>query len=238
MSTDESTDEEIRTASGQGWVDKDNYTGDNWKSAKQFIEDGNRHSSNLKDRNDRLLAQVKDLQSTMSHLVEDQSQQKEKAVKKALSALNREKIEAINDSDGERAVKIDEEIDRIKSDAKPASNPVFDLWVKDNPWYENNQELRMEADFFANLYAGSNTAPEQVYTAVARRIKREFPDHFENPNKKEPASMSSASHKRPPEGNGKSYGDLPKEAQVACDRFVQSIPNFTQEKYLATYEWE
>lgn len=230
------TEEDILAASKQGW--KADYEGDKPKSAKQFLEDGEKHAARLKDRNQQLVSQVKDLQTTMSDLVADQSKQKEKAVEKAIAALNKQKVEAINDSDGEAVVKIDGEIDRLKEETKPKSNPVFDHWVKDNQWFNEHPELRMEADFYANLYAGSGQSPEKVYEAVTKRIKKEYPDYFENPNKKEPASMSGSSHSKSSPANGKTYNDLPTEAKAACDRFVKTIPKFTQEKYLANYEWD
>jgi len=234
--SDEDTKEEINLASQQGWVDQDSYKAENWKSAKQFLADGEKHAAALKQRNEKLSAQVSDLQSTMTELVADQASQKDKAVKKAIDALKKQKVEAINDSDGETAVKIDEEIDKLKEQAKP--NPAFDRWIAENPWYDDNPELRMEADFYANLYAGSKQSPEKVYAAVAKRIKRDFPDSFENPHKKEPASMSGSSHSKTPSSNGKSFNDLPADAKQACERFIATIPKFTKEKYLATYEWD
>jgi len=236
--TDKSTPEEVALAGAQGWVDQENYKGTAWKSAHQFLSDGQKHTAALTARNEKLAEQVKDLQSTMAQLVDDQVVQKEKAVKKAITALKLQKVEAINESDGETAVKIDEEIDRLKQAAKPPANGAFDRWVVDNPWYRDDPELKMEADFYANLYSGSNQTPEKVFAAVTRRIKREFPDYFKNPNKAEPASMSAAAHSQSSSVNGRSFNDLPSEAKAACDRFIKVIPKFTREKYLASYEWD
>jgi len=104
--TDESTEDEIKLASGQGWVDQENYKGANWKPARQFLADGNKHAAALTARNERLADQVKELQTTMGQLVDDQSQQKDKAVKKAIDALRLQKVEAINESDGEAAGRV------------------------------------------------------------------------------------------------------------------------------------
>lgn len=243
---DPSTEDEIRFATLQGWTDKENYKGDpeNWKTAHQFIEDGNKHATILKERNKKLVDQVSELQSTMTKLVEDQNKQKEKAVKKALDKLKAEKAEAISESDGERVTQIDEEIDRLKEESKPTtqqpSNPEFDAWLAENKWYDTDEELRGEANMYAKAYvdAGSFKTMPQVYKAVERRIKREFPERFENPNKKEPPSMSEGVHSKTTSKPGRTYNDLPKDAKAACDRFVKTIPNFTVEKYLASYEWD
>jgi len=236
------TEDEIKFATLQGWADKENYKGDNWKTAKQFIDDGNKHSAILKDRNKQLVNQVKDMQTTMGKLVEDQQTQKDKAVKKAISELKREKIEAINESDGEKVSQIEDQIDQLKEEVKPAvkSNAEFDRWIVDNGWYNAEPLLKAEANMMAKAYidAGSFNTMGEVYDAVTRKIKREFPENFENPNKKEPATVSGANHSKPSSKAGHGYGDLPSEAKSACDRFVKTIPKFTVEKYLAAYEWD
>jgi len=241
---DNSTEDEVKFATLQGWTDKESYKGDpeRWKTAKQFVEDGNKHATILKERNKKLVDQVSELQTTMTKLVDDQNSQKEKAVKKAINELKIQKAEAINESDGEKVNQIDEEIDRLKEETKPTtpSNPEFDAWLANNSWYDTDMEMKGEANMYAKAYidAGSFKTMQEVYKAVERKIKREFPDRFENPNKKEPSAMSEGSHSKTSSKAGNSYSDLPQDAKAACDRFVKTIPNFTVEKYLATYEWE
>jgi protein-arginine kinase activator protein McsA len=241
---DSSTEDEVKFATLQGWTDQENYKGDpeRYKTAKQFIDDGNKHATILKERNKKLVDQVSEMQSTMTQLVEDQNKQKEKAVKKAIDELKVQKAEAINESDGEKVNQIDEEIDQLKEEAKPEpkTNAEFDHWLTENKWYDTDLELKGEANMLAKAYidAGSFKTMQEVYKAVTRKIKREFPDRFENPNKKEPSAMSEGSHTKTSSKAGKSYSDLPKDAKTACDRFIKTIPNFTAEKYLATYEWD
>jgi len=241
---DNSSEDEVKFATLQGWTDQDNFKGDpeRWKTAKQFIEDGNKHATILKERNQKLADQVSDLQSTMTQLVDDQSKQKDKAVKKAISELKVQKAEAINESDGEKVNQIDEEIDRLKEETKPQVQPnaEFDTWLAKNTWYNTDQELRGEANMYAKAYidAGSFKTMPEVYKAVERKIKREFPERFENPNKKEPSTVTEGTHTKTSSKAGKSYSDLPQDAKAACDRFVKTIPNFTVDKYLATYEWD
>lgn len=236
------TEDEIKYATLQGWTDKETYKGKSWKTAKQFIEDGNKHATILKERNKKLSDQVSELQSTMGDLVKDQKTQKAKAVKRAIDELKVQKAEAISESDGEKVNKIDDEIDRIKEEAEPkvATNADFDAWIADNAWYNTEPELKGEADMYAKAYidAGSFKTIQEVYAAVSRKIKRDFPNHFENPNKKEPATASQGAHTGSASNNGKTYADLPSDAKIACDRFVKTIPKFTKEKYLANYEWD
>lgn len=241
--TDDSTEDEIKFARLQGWTPKDEYTGDpdSFKTAKQFIEYGRSHNRVLKQNNDKLLDQVKELQATMQQLVADSQTQKQRAVEKAIAELKEQKAEAIRDSDGEAVNKIDDEIDKLKqakTQETPQPNPLFEAWLKDNPWYSNDKELQVEADMYAQLYINSNRLlpPEDVYKAVTKRIKKEFPDRFENPNKREPAIATKGIHTKP--SKGKTYNDLPPDAKQACDRFCKNIPGFTKEKYLSTYEWE
>lgn len=241
---DPETSDAVKFATLQGWTDKEAFKGnpDNWKTAEQFIEDGNKHAVILRERNQKLAAQVSEMQSTMTQLVDDQQKQKDKAVKRAIKELRVQKVEAINESDGEKVTAIDEQIDQLKEDAKPAPNPTndFDRWITDNAWYNTDPMLKAEANMYAKAYvdAGSFKTDAEVFDAVTRRIKREFPDQFENPNKKEPSSVAPGSHSKPSGAAGKKYSDLPAEAKAACDRFVKTIPKFTVDKYLATYEWD
>lgn len=241
---DHSTEDEVKFATLQGWTDKDSYKGDpeRWKTAKQFVEDGNKHATILKERNKKLVDQVSELQTTMTQLVNDQNSQKEKAVKKAITELKVQKAEAINESDGEKVNQIDEEIDRLKEEATPVKQPniAWDNWIKDNSWYDNDSELQAEANMYAKAYFDAAAFPtiEEVYKAVEKRIKREFPEKFENPNKKEPSAVSGGTHSKTSSKSEHSYSELPKDAKAACDRFVKTIPHFTVEKYLASYEWD
>lgn len=243
VTTDPSTEDEIKFARLQGWTDKDEYNGEpeTWKTAHEFLEYGRSHNRVLKQNNDKLLSQVSELQQTMQQLVADTEQQKKKAVDKAISDLKQQKAEAITEADGERVNQIDEEIDRLKTEqiSEPAVNPHFKAWVKDNQWYENDPELAIEADALANMYinANHNLQPEKVYELITNRIKRDFPEKFHNPNKNEPASVAKGHHTKPTPGK-KTYNDLPPEAKQACDRFCKNIPGFTKEKYLETYEWD
>lgn len=240
IKTDESTEEEIRIATYQGWTPKESYTGDpdRWKTAAEFLEYGRKHNAVLKENNEKLVHQVSELQQTMQELVKDQQSQKQKAVEKAIAELKLQKADAISESDGDKVTQIDDEIDRLKAQTKPERNIAYENWVKNNRWYEDDPDLAMEANMLANNYLIANpSAPtNKIYEAVERRIKREFPDRFENPNKKEPASVVQGTQS--PKSNGKGYNDLPPDAKAACDRFCKTIPNFTKEKYLSTYEWD
>jgi len=245
----ESTEDEMKFARLQGWTDQDDYKGENgsWKSAKEFLEYGRNHNRILKQNNDKLLSQVSDLQKTMGELVADTQSQKDKAVEKAIKNLKAERAEAINDSDGEKVNLIDDQIDELKQAPPPPppppppakqTNVVFEGWLQNNAWYKNDPDLAIEADYMAQNYINSNQglAPEKVYEAVTQRIKREFPHKFENPNKQEPGQVAQGTHS--PTTKGKGFNDLPPDAKAACNKFIKSIPGFTKEKYLETYEWD
>lgn len=80
---------------------------------------------------------------------------------------------------------------------------------------------------------------------VAAEIKRRYPERFENPRRTAPNGVGRPTGDRGRTGKpGRTFADLPPEAQAAADKFVRTIPpdrngkKYTREDYLATYEWD
>ena len=242
MNLEEMSNEEIETeALKQGF--NPNYEGENKKTPKEFLEVAYSHNHVLKERNEKLSTQLDEIQAEMEKqrqitqkVVAFGEEQKKKAVEKAIKELNKEKKLAITEGDIERVEEIDKEIESHKEE--PTSNPEFDTWVSKNPWYNTDIELGLEADVFARQYAetGRFKSNSELYQAVESKIKRTYPEKFQNPKKSEPSEVE-VGRPSPTKKSKKSYEDLPPEARKACDEFV-SEGIMKKEDYVNLYEWE
>jgi uncharacterized protein (DUF1499 family) len=215
------------------------YEGENKKTPKEFLEVAFNHNKVLKERNDKLSQQVQSLTTQIKHLVQFQEEQKQKAVEKAVRELQAQRQEAIKDGDVEKVEKIDHEIAETQV-AKSQNNPILDEWVAKNSWYQDDEELALEADIIAKqLQDTGRFGPQdfnRLLTTVENRIKKAFPDKFRNPKKDNPPDVESGRSTNQSQSKH-TYADLPPEAKRWCDQFVKD-KIMTREQYLETYEWD
>lgn len=120
--------------------------------------------------------------------------------KKALKMLQDAKVEAIDEGDGESVVKLDDEIDELKSkarkvgevtqprskEASPTPPEVVDWLQKpQNKWYATDTFLKTVADGIAKqiLQDNPNCTPARLLVIMDDKIRKELPHRFEgNPS--------------------------------------------------------
>jgi len=163
--------------------------------------------------------------------------------KKVVEELKTQKKEALDDDDHDRVVQIDEQLaderDKAKEEkATPQTNEDFDEWVTSNSWYQDDKELREEADIYGEVYWTKNPTKsrDEVYKAVATHIKRSFKDKFENSNRKKPAAVEPSGST--PRGKGKkakhTAKDLPSEARSVMKTILRTT-SMSEEDYVKQY---
>jgi hypothetical protein len=242
-----------------GWVPKEEFKGneDDWRDAETFLKRGKEINGFLRKDMEKLHtklsqkdAELAEIREAVEEFRKYHNETEARAYKRAIDDLKKEKIEAIQQGDGERVVEIDDEIDKYKEaqQTKPKEEkkaPVqqglneFDEWVLENTWFATNAEAKYLAELYGKELSVKN--PEikgrQFLDAVAKRVKEEHSDLFENPARRT-ADVSSSSDGRKPSGKSKrGYNDLPPEAKAACDKFVKQ-KLMTQEKYVSEYQWD
>lgn len=236
-------------AMAQGW--NPDYDGPNKKSAKEFIATGEEISAIQKERNDKLFRenqamkkQLEGVTTSVQKLEKFYKEQSEKKVAAEIARLKSERATAISEGDGDKVNDLDDQIDQLKSQPQETEKktngptPAFKTWVADNAWYEEDPLLAAEADMTARMLveSGRITDEEELFKQVSSRVKRLYPEKFENPNRNEPGNVEAGT--RSGKSNKKTYNDLPPDAKAACDDFVANIPGFTVEQYLNTYQFE
>jgi hypothetical protein len=241
-----------------GWVPKEEFKGneDDWRDAETFLKRGKEINGFLRKDMEKLNtklaqkdAELAEIRAAVEEFRQYHNETEARAYKRAIEDLKKQKVEAIQQGDGERVVEIDEEIDKYKEaqQTKPVEKKEpaqqqglneFDAWVLDNKWFVTNQEAKYLAELYGKELSVSNPTLKgrPFLDAVAKRVKEEHADLFENPARSS-ASVSSSSDGRKPAGKTKKgYNDLPPEAKAACDKFVKQ-KLMTQEQYVAEYDW-
>lgn len=247
-----------------GWVPKESFRGDKekWVSAEEFIERGETQIPILKERLKKMDTQVVALKGTIGEMKRTFSEfkkwssktvaaQYKKAVddiiEKQRNAVEAGDVDNFDKYEKQRAAiekdmqdKIDLSEDRNKPDDSISHEAVaiFDEWREENQWFDDDSVL--------NSYARARSVEIQdergiggktLYDAVARDVKKKFPEKFKN-LKRDAANTVIGDSDPPAKTNKRSFGNLPKEAQEQCLEFIKTIPNFTKEEYVANYDWE
>jgi len=230
-------------AMASGWRPEDEWDGesDEWIDAKTFNRNGEfmtriqKQSKELSSNRD----QMDKLKSAMKELGEHNKKIAEQEYKKAISALKKEKLLALEEEDHRAAEEIADKIDELKeakqeakeapamekppADIAPA--PEFTTWAGDNSWYHNDVILRGAADALGEEYANANPgAPlADVLDHVTKAIKGEFPNKFGNKNQSNPGSVTEkSSNGRKAKKSKYSEKDLSDEQRQFAKMFVDT----------------
>jgi hypothetical protein len=204
-----------------GWVPKDVFRGDpaNWRPAEEFVERGemlipilNKKIRNLeKQQNDKDKAfntYLDDLRTKLhAQKVADHEAAKRQAVDEGdTDAYNRLSNEAPKN-----------DLPEYKPPAPP-SDPVFDDWVADNPWYQTDFERNQEAENYGRFL--KNSKPELEGREFLDEISKHIRKKYSNPNRDKPSAVDGETQKAKL-SSGKLYNKLEAEAKATFNSFVK-----------------
>jgi len=234
-------------AMASGWRPEDEWNGnaDEWVDAKTFNRNGEfmtriqKQSKELSSNRDEL----DQLKSAMKELGDHNKKIAEQEYKKAINALKKEKLVALEDEDHRAAEEIADKIDELKEakqeakesesapvmDTPPADiapAPEFTSWATENSWYHGDVALRGAADSLGEDYANKNPGAPlvDVLNHVTKIIKEEFPHKFGNINQSNQSNVTEKpSNGRQPRKKGKhSEKDLSDEQRQFAKMFVET----------------
>lgn len=230
------TDDESR-AREQGWVPKEEWTGDpeKWREAKAFNDRGE-----LFQKIDHMGKELKETRKALKMLQEHHTKVKETEYVRAvdeLKALQKRHLEEGN-SDGYLEtselltdLKAEQKAREVIGAATPAPvDPRFTEWVGANKWYEKDAEMREYADVVGNGYAQRNPGldPEDVLVYVSKQVKKQFAEKFVNPNRNKPSAVEGASTGAANKGSF----ELTEDERKVMNTFVRSGV-MSKEEYIA-----
>jgi hypothetical protein len=186
-----------------GWRPKEEWHGeeDGFVEAKEFVA-----RAPLFEKIDTLGKKYKQVEQTLENLKQHYTKVEAAAFDRALKQLKAERKLALTDGDGDRFEQIDDQIKEVEQQAReleeaaqqpagpdPAVQAEFVAWTRRNVWYTKDQELRDFADSFGVGLAQRGASPQEVMSQVERAVRKQFPQKFTNPNKKDVPHTESSS---------------------------------------------
>ena len=178
--------------------------------------------------------------------------------KSEIAELKAEHKSAMRDGDVDAAERLERKIESTekmqpKEPPKTAFPGAKDVakWVTETEWYNEkasgyNADAKSFADaiYAENFVYGPDGQPARMKLPVPkllkkieREVKKEFPELFEEEQKKPTApSVEGAGHRVAPKTTKiKSIKDLPDGARQAADRFVNKMKIMTEAEYIKDY---
>lgn len=238
-------------AKKEGWAPIENWKGDpdDFKSAKQFVEDGEKIPAILKSKVERLEAErekdherTRELRQTtkqFKEFMESSLSRERKEKDKLRRELEGVRKQAVTDGDGEAFDRADRQLNELKDDVPVQTDgmdPLAEGWLQSNQWYVENDTLGAFADGLAERLVAQGYTGKAYYDELTKRTKETFPDQFGNKNRSKPNAVESTTE--PVKTSDQSWDNLPPEAKAAYAQFAKDIPDFSKEDYVANYDWE
>ena len=244
-------------AQEQGWKPEADWNNPDkqWIDAQTFVEKGERIAGIARSKAERDKVQFENriakLEATNKEFGEYKDAQlarSEARNKDLLSELSRKRSQAVTDNDGEAFYKADREYEEVRdnmnappppqSNGGDQPNPLFDAWLINNDWYNDDPKLRAIADGIEGQIAQRGYTGQAYYDEVTRKVKEMSPDSFGNKKRSGTTGVEPGGElETKPASNAHTYENLPSEAKAACDRFVAGGAT-TKESYCSTYEWD
>ncbi len=245
----------VAEATAQGW--KEDFEGPNKTDAQTFVEKGEQIAAlaitqrdATKVENAQLSGRIAKLETANKEFGEykdGQLARSEARNKDLLNELSLRRSQAVTDNDGEAFYKVDREIEQVRESMNAPSpssnggeqpNPLYDAWLINNDWYNNDPVLKAIADGVEGQIANEGYSGPAYYSEVTRRVKEMAPDSFGNKKQSGSTGVESGGELEVKlDSSAHSYDNLPPEAKAACDKF-EAAGISTKESYLATYEWD
>lgn len=243
-----------------GWKPLEEFGGppERWRDAEAFLEKGKQINGFLRKDFDKLRNElslrdqrIQALEHNIQEFAAYHQETEARAYERAIANLKEERKAALRESDGERVVQIEEQLDGLKEEAAkhkiaprapaprdPATpDPAFVAWVDQNPWYKENRVLRSLAhDYAEEIKQQEPGLTGQTFlNKVKQLIQSNHPELFHNPERSRPNTVTGGDDSRASgRSRGKTYADLPPEARITCDKFVKK-GFLTKEAYVRDY---
>lgn len=225
-------------ARDMGWRPRDEFDGsdDDFIDAKEFVR-----RKPLFDKIEHQSKEIRQIKQAFDALQTHYTKVNESAMKKAISQLEAQRAQAVEDGNGVAFRQADEalkeanqavqELDRVRAQPAPTEAPQeFVDWTNKNRWYRKDEAMTVFADAYGIRLRSQGKSPTEVLEAVERKVKEEFPHKFRNPNKDNAPSVDTS---RPSGRTPKAEMELTEEERQVMHRLTSAKGSkITKEQYL------
>lgn len=241
-----SADEQAATKAG--WKPKDKWDGgeDEWVPAKAFLKFGEVQTQLKQAKQDS-----SQKEKVIKAMKEFHLQVKEDAKKEVIDTLKRSKREAVKAEDFQKVAELDVQLDELETNLdnrfqkidqrqremevqSQGPTPEFLEWSARNSWYKLGATtgLTKEADeigaSYVEAYPDSKKRPQEVLDYVEKRIKKLFPDEFENRERARPSAVDDVPRDRLDTPVGKTRVRLSEAEKAAADAFGMTHAEYAE----------
>lgn len=246
----------LRQAKQHGWTPKEEFKGDptRWVDAETFVKRADEVMPLLRKKTEMQDREIADLKKQIKKANEFFSKSEERAYQRALADLKAQQRDAVAAGDTAAFDDIDKQIADLKKDlpegevTQEEALEAFHGWREANAWYDkgnlaNASETEIEARIYADRMMEKHVAktkdmkPEAYFAMIGEMVLEKYPTLTQKTPRQKPASDVA-----PPTGGrggrgGKTFADLPAEAQRQCDKWVKSGLLKSREQYVKDYDW-
>jgi len=248
-------------ARAMGWRPQEEFSGDpkQFIDAKTFVERGEQFLPILKAQNKNLVATVRKLERGLAEATEFFSKAEQRSYERALAELKAQQLQAVETGDVQAFKAVEHEIGELQKetaakmktaaagdDAETLQEALIE-WRAENSWYQpdaadpDRKLMSDYADLVARKMGARETLgmqPREYLDAIAEKVRERFPKHFAKPGTQPKAKTTTEAPTRGSgKPGGKTFADLPAEAQRQADRFVKVGVLKSRDDYVKSYAW-
>ena len=241
---DESPEAVKELARELGWNDKFDGDPSEYVDAATYIRRSKDINEAKRSQISGLKKQLKEINNVVSELKTHNERVYKAEVKRLtqeLDELKAQRRSAIEDGDVDRVEKIEKQMAEthdLVTEAKPTADKVSDSswndWVDANPWYKEDDEMRVFADKAGLEYEGLPF--DKILKLVLKDTKAEFPERFgakaKTTEKKTAISPVESGSRRVSSGKSKTESDLSPAQRSVMNQFVRQGV-MTKAEYIA-----
>ena len=254
----------IAEAAAMGWVPADSFKGrkEEWVDAGEFVRRGKEVLPIVKDNLRRVQedlrkakAEIAEFGKTAEEFRKFTEEASERKYTEQLAVLKAQYASAVTDGEGVVAAELLDQIDEHKATRAsesnkvsltkdtPALDPEFVEWREANPWYE--QEDLQDAAIMQGIRINKKFGftGKKLFAAVKKEMAKLFPDDVVGDGGEDNGGMHDAGGEGTRRGSSrgspraKTFENLPKSDQEACDRMLKKGFFKTRKEYLDNYDW-
>lgn len=237
-------------ALNMGWTAKEDFKGDpdKWVDAETFVKRGEEFIPFLRANNKKLEAaldaardEIKGLKKSFKEFGEFHTKTEQRAYERALKDLEDQQAAAVQAGDVAGVKKATEDIVALNKEVRqeapkgstgdPSFQEAFDDWAPENAWFDKDKALTA---FAIAEYEDlpESMSPAARLKAIAKKVREEFPQKFQNERRKAPPAVEGGGTARA--SSGKTWSDLPAEAKATAERWARQ-GLITKEQYVKDY---
>jgi len=215
-------------AQKMGWSPREQWRGDpdKWKPADQFVE----HTAEI---NTTLANKLKSVDARLENISRTNQAMTERLLAEQREKLMAERQEAFDVGDAAKFNQLDQQLQTLPTAAAQPAPEVQAFTEKHAAWFNKDQEATTWAFNRAEELSKKGFGPARQVAIVERELAQYFPEYAPQEKPKAKAVALTQPGNRAATSRGKSFNDLPSEAQKEAIFFESK--GVTRDQYVASY---